>query len=563
MPVEINELVINATVPSSQRVIEVGGAQITPDVDGALESAIVIDRLHMPDTFVMTFRDPQRDVLESAGIEIGKRIKILTGSIYADAPTALIDGEVTSIEVEYDESGSRAVVRGYDLSHRLNAGRKSKTYQGSTYSDIATDIAGEASLQTDIEATTEVHDYVIQANQSDFDFLMGLARAVDFDFRVDGDTMIFKKQAQATEAPDAGDAATTDPKALVWGTTLHEFRARISGVAQVSEVKVRGWDPKKKEAVIGQADVTAGHAQLTTKPSTLAENFGSKTLFIVDQAVKSQEAADALAKAKAEQVGSSAYEAVAVCTGSADIRAGSTISITGVDKTLEGKWTVSSTRHEFGNGTYKTVAECSGRQDRSLSGLVANSFGGGAGGRYGGLAVGIVTQNEDPSNQGRVRLKFPWLDDQVESFWAPIAMPGAGPGYGLVWVPQVGDAVVVAFEHGDVQYPIVLGGLWNGQDAAPLGDGLFDAGKVKRSGIVSRKEHKLVFFDSDNASGIALLSANGKFKIALNETKDELHIVSKGKLVIEAKELEIKVDSSAKIEAGGEMKIKGATVALN
>src|SRR5512144_483283 len=147
MPVEINELVISATVPSSQRVIEVESSQISPEVDGQLESATVIDRLHLPDTFTLVFRDPQRDVLESASIKIGKRIKISTGSIYADAPAVLIDGEVTSIEVEYDELGSRAVVRGYDLSHRLNAGRKSKTYQQATYSDIANGIAGEANLK--------------------------------------------------------------------------------------------------------------------------------------------------------------------------------------------------------------------------------------------------------------------------------------------------------------------------------------------------------------------------------------------------------------------------------
>jgi phage protein D len=571
MPVEINELVISATVPSSQRVIEVESSQISPEVDGHLESATVIDRLHMPDTFTLVFRDPQRDVLESASIAIGKRIKISTGSIYADAPAVLIDGEVTSIEVEYDELGSRAVVRGYDLSHRLNAGRNSKTYQNATYSDIAKEIAGNANLETDIESTSEVHEHVIQANQSDLDFLMGLAREVDFDCRVDGDTLIFKTQAQASEGPDAGDAATTDQKALVWGTTLHEFRARISAVAQVSEVKVRGWDPKKKEAVIGQASVTAGHADLTTKPSTLAETFGSKTLFVVNEPVATQEAADALAKAKAEQCGSAAYEATAVCTGSADIRAGVTISVTGVDKLLEGKWTVSSTKHVFGDGKYTTVAECNGRQDRSLSGLVANSLasaggGGGSGGgsqRFMGLAIGVVTQNVDPLNQGRVKLKFPWLDDQVETFWAPVAMPGAGPTYGLVWIPQVSDVVVVGFEHGDVQHPFVIGGLWNGEDVVPLDGKLFDAGKVTQSGFVSRKGHRLVFLDADDKSGIELVSANEKFKITLDETKDELHITSKSKLVIEARELEIKVDSSAKIEAGGQMTIKGATVALN
>ena len=98
----------------------------------------------------------------------------------AEAAAVLIDGEVTSIEVEYSTVGSRAIVRGYDLSHRLTAGRKSKTFQGSTYSDIAKEIAGGANLETDIEPTREVHDHVIQANQSDLDFLMQLAREVDY-----------------------------------------------------------------------------------------------------------------------------------------------------------------------------------------------------------------------------------------------------------------------------------------------------------------------------------------------------------------------------------------------
>jgi uncharacterized protein involved in type VI secretion and phage assembly len=158
----------------------------------------------------------------------------------------------------------------------------------------------------------------------------------------------------------------------------------------------------------------------------------------------------------------------------------------------------------------------------------------------------------------------------VESSWARIAMPGAGPDYGMAWVPQVGDEVLVGFEHGDIRFPYVLGGLWNGKDAAPLGGRLLDAGNVKRSGFVSRKGHMFVFFDGDDESGVAILSQDGKFKVSLNETKGQLHIKADGKLVIEAQSLEIKVDTDAKVqaagvnlEATGQMKIKGATVALN
>jgi len=573
MPLEIGELTIRATVNSPTRVIEIDSSKLAVDVDGQLESATVIDRLNMPDTFTLVFRDPQRDILERAKLAIGKRVKVSTGALTAEAAATLIDGEVTSIEVEYDMVGSRAIVRGYDLSHRLITGGKSKTWDGDTSSDIAKKIATAANLKADVEATREVHEHLVQANQSDLDFLMQLAAAVGYTCRVDGDTLLFKKAAPATDGPGPGTPDTTAATELVWGTSLLEFSARIAAAAQVSEVKVRGWDPSKKEPIIGQAPVTASHADLDTKPSTLSQSFGQNTLWIVDEPVENQDAADALAQSKADQAGSSGYEATAVCQGSAELRAGTAISITGVDALLQGNYTISSSRHEFRQGTYKTTVECSGRQDRSLTGLVANSLDSnvlGSGGgqsqrtRINALVVGIVTNAEDPMKLGRVKVRFPWLDDSVESHWARVAMPGAGPDYGLVWIPQVDDEVIVGFEFGDVSRPYVLGGLWNGKDKAPLQDDLVKEGKINRSGMVSRKGHKLVFDDAADKMGIAITTHDGNFKVELDETNGELRIVATGKkLVIQANEIQIKADANASFEAGGQMKIKGATVALN
>ena len=80
------------------------------------------------------------------------------------------------------------------------------------------------------------------------------------------------------------------------------------------------------------------------------------------------------------------------------------------------------------------------------------------------------------------------------------------------------DEVLVAFENGDVMHPFVIGGLYNGKDKPRLGDNLFDNGKVRRRGFVSRKGHRLIFFDADDASGVALVTSNGKLQVALNET---------------------------------------------
>ena len=181
---------------------------------------------------------------------------ISTTALSGDVPEALIKGEVTSIEADYDSLGTRAVVRGYDKSHRLAAGRKTATFQNVKYSDIASTIAGGAGLTAEVDDSGGTVEHVLQANQSDLDFLYDLARRIGFDCRVDGDKLLFKKPVESSGAPGAGDLETEDPVQLVWNHNLLEFRARMSAMSQVAEVKVRGWDVKKKEVVIGQAEAT-------------------------------------------------------------------------------------------------------------------------------------------------------------------------------------------------------------------------------------------------------------------------------------------------------------------
>ncbi len=572
MPIEIGELVIRANA-TTQREIAVDGTVLAADVDAEIESAVVTDRLAMADTFVIVFRDPDKAILQRAGCEIGKRVRISTASTSEDAPAVLIDGEITAVEADYDNLGARAVVRGYDYSHRLTAGRRSHVYNDAKFSDIARTIATESGLDADIDESSGTHEHVIQANQSDFDFLNALASQVNYDCRVEGKTLRFKRKTDASTGPAEGDYLSERPVQLVWNGNLLEFRGRVSAVAQVAEVKVRGWDVNEKAAIIGKAEANATNATLPLKPKELADRIGGRTLTVVDRPVASQEAADALAAAKAEQVGSAAFEATFIALGSAELRAGVAVSVSGVDAAFVGQWVITSSRHEFGNGSYRTHIECTGRQDRSLHGVVANALPGVSSDapRIPGLVNAIVTANDDPMKLGRVKVSYPWLSDEVESSWARVAAPGVGPDAGLVWLPEVGDEVLVGFGHGDIGSPYVLGGLWNGKDAAPLGDGLQDSGKITRSGFVSRNGHKLVFFDSPQETGIALISSTSEHRISLNETKRELHVYTEGKLKIEAQELEISVKGSAAIkaqsglslESSGQVKVKGATVAIN
>jgi uncharacterized protein involved in type VI secretion and phage assembly len=87
-----------------------------------------------------------------------------------------------------------------------------------------------------------------------------------------------------------------------------------------------------------------------------------------------------------------------------------------------------------------------------------------------GVVIGLVTNVQDPSQNGRIKVHFPWLDDQHETDWIRIATMMGGNGRGSFFMPEVNDEVLVAFDHGDVRFPYVVGFMWNGQDQTPTTD---------------------------------------------------------------------------------------------
>ena len=99
------------------------------------------------------------------------------------------------------------------------------------------------------------------------------------------------------------------------------------------------------------------------------------------------------------------------------------------------------------------------------------------------MVVAIVTNNNDPEGNYRVKLNYPWLDENIESGWARVATFDAGNLRGGLFPPEVNDEVLVAFEHGDFRRPFVVGRLWNGVDKPPMIS-------VDSSGKVNHREYR-------------------------------------------------------------------------
>lgn len=197
-----------------------------------------------------------------------------------------------------------------------------------------------------------------------------------------------------------------------------------------------------------------------------------------------------------------------------------------------------------------------------------------------GVVIGIVTNNQDPDGLGRVKVCFPWLSDEDESWWARIATLMAGNERGAYFLPEVGDEVLVAFEHGNIRFPYVLGALWNGQDAPPESEPLNGDGKVVKRVIKSRSGHVIRLDDTDGEEKIEIIDKSEKNSIVFDTAANTISITTdkditlsatQGTIKLDAQNIEISSSADAKIKAGAgmdveasaTMNIKGATVNIN
>ncbi|BAZ70724.1 MAG: phage tail protein [Pelatocladus maniniholoensis HA4357-MV3] len=188
------------------------------------------------------------------------------------------------------------------------------------------------------------------------------------------------------------------------------------------------------------------------------------------------------------------------------------------------------------------------------------------GSRFYGVTVGIVTNNKDPESLGRVKVRFPWLWDEqknigVDSHWARVVTPMAGNDRGLYFLPEVEDEVLVAFEHGLVEFPYILGGLWNGKDRQPENN---NNGQNNKRTIKSRSGHIISFDDTKNKGKIEIIDASGNNSITISTDDNAIAIVCRtGKLKLSAQGIEISSGGGIDIKAKGKLNINGSVVNIN
>lgn len=560
---------------SNMLLVEVAGTPLPPDIAARLVSGYVDDSSNVPDLFVLRFSDEYSMVLDKAGFKVGVPVRLLVQQSGPGGPEPLLSGEVTALETEMDHDGLYTIVRGLDHSHRLFRGRRVEAYLQSTAADIVRKVAQRAGIKAGkVDAKGPVLQHVAQDGISDWDFLHRLAVEAGVVLSVSGGALHFTASTDAATAPPDAAGARSEPLILQRGVNLVSLRGTVTSADQVPDVEVRGWDVTAKRAIVAVAAAKTNSAKLPdANPADLAKTFQSPRYIAPATAYDQAAQCDATAAALASHLGGAFAELDGVARGNPKLRTGAAVSLKGAGKPFDGMYTLSSTRHDFSpHSGYLTSFAVSHESERSLYGVAS-----GANSRTAvpGVVNAVVTAAKDPENQGRVKVKFPVLSDNYESWWARTVQAGAGASRGAVVLPEVGDEVLVAFGHGSFQQPFVLGGLYNGKDKPdkPWANHVGSTdGAVQRRAFVSRTGMLVEFLESPDGEQLTVSTHGGKQKISLVQKPDAaIEIFSEGPVNVTANkdvsvttttgEVTIK-GKKVTVEASTGLELKGATVKI-
>ena len=558
---------------------------------------------------ILRFRSASGD--DKSMLQIGAEVEVEIDSDGSSGLQRLFKGTIRalSIDVSWGANQPDTIVECYDDSYKLATMNMYEPVLESNYGDLLSTVAGGAGLTLEQDAFSKVHPYYLPVGTA-LDVLNEVVRMTGRMWYYDGDKLYVK------ERPSSGSGPT-----LTSGTDLIRFSARIAAADQPDTIEMRGWDPSTAEAITGTA--TQNDRTRTSTASAVSSNrskgrptgsVGATVPFVAN------DLADAASGAEAVRDRMQATHVIghgATIRVLQDLWPGGTVTLEGIGTEWNGEYFVNRVDFNWGaDGSIVTTFDVGPHEPTSLVDLVGGGQPNTVDRLRTGLTIGVVTDNVDPEDWGRVKVKLPYFGD-VESAWARLVLPGAGPDRGYLEVPEINDEVVVAFEHGDFNHPFVLGGVWSAKEVTPSANSdLVRDGKVALRTYRTRSGHSWTFSDESGASpasgyvlelaGGAVFSIQEEEGIILNSNAKpiliegangaKIEIDENGNITIEGQEItikskqgkvsiegtgdvaikssqnfkaegsinaEIKGNAGAKLEASGQVEIKGAMVKVN
>ena len=541
----------------------VSGVQLDQFIDDHHQLAIRIQQVGSKDA-KKDFIDPKA-YAKFLGSSISLNLKSTGGIIDENLELEFI-GVVTDVQLENSIGGLNTVlIQAVSPTIAMDGVVRNAHYYDITEGDIISSLISNYPVTIgNIESTEGALKFDTQYRETDYDYIMRLAGSAGKFAYYDGKEFNLSS-ANCNKSID-----------LKWRESLGVFRVGLGTAPMGFKSEVYNYEQKKiysqDSKSISQQSALSEISKISPEASTKIyrnSSFSSLSKKVEDAQTLDKSLENERRRAMGSMircVGKSIVPAVAV---------GSCVNIGGMGS-LDGQYWVKEVRHIFDDsGKYHNIFSCAPLdiaypekktvfpdlevEEKMITALASiHAVKEVKEKRMSGLQVARVVDLDDPDKLGRVKVSYPWLDSE-QTAWVRVAVPHAGKDRGWYTLPEIDDEVLIGFEHGDTDFPVALGFMYN-QENAPMQEAISSENDVKM--FMTRGGNKIVFNDKDGKEQIIISQKDKKNQIVMDIAGPSITISTEGDISVSGKNLSVEVEKGITMKAGSDIKLEGANIEI-
>ena len=490
----------------------------------------------------------------------GKKIEIFAGYVGAES-SSIFQGIIVKHSVRLDtETHYSFIIECKHEAVKMTYNETERYFESHTDDAVIKNVIGNYGISCTVGSCSETNGCSFQKMSTDWDFILSRCDFNGFIVTLDGNS------GMLIDKPDVSTSAVLKIEA---GISLMSFEGTLSAEFQPSGIKTSSWDPKTLALINATAAEPTVNGQGNIEPKDLPSKLTQDELNLVSATPMTHAALQQWADSTLLRKRLSAFKGSVRYLGNALAKTGSIIEIDGVGKKLSGEAFVSGVTHIIDSQNWNTTAsfgldkelmhESPGFSYPSAMGQLPAMQ---------GLQLGTVKKiDQDPDNLYRIQLEIPSVSETPNNTWARMAHYYASNNSGSFFLPEIGDEVVLGFLDNDTRFPVILGSLYNGQNAPAY----MPEAKNNTKAFVTRTNMKIEFDEEKKNISILtpgnnsiVISDDGKSIEIKDQNSNSIKLSTDGIVIDSAKDVKISAKGNITMDAMAKVTVTAKTdVALN
>ena len=470
-----------------------------------------------------------------------------------DQGATVFKGVVVGQTVEAGLQGSLLTVELKDAAVKLTSARKSAVYRDQTDDAVIGQIIGAAGLKKgQIAATQPQHPELVQYYCTDWDFILARAEGLGL--------LVVVEDGQIALPPIALRGAARH--LFEYGLSeIFSFEIEAAAEQQYPEIQSIAWDIKNQKLTRAAKAKEFALAQGNLDGAKIARTIGTEACLLNSPVPLSPKELQSWSDAAMARSRMAMLRGRIGVPGFGDVKLMDVMEVAGVGKRFNGRTLVTGIRHRVDQHGWQTDIQFGLSAERFAARRdIVDAPAAGLLPAVNGLQIGVVGQfAEDPNKELRVPVILPGIDEKKGTVWARLATPDAGKDRGYFFRPEPGDEVVVGFFNDDPRQAVILGAMYSSKNAPHKQVAKLSKDNLAKA-IITKKGTSIRFVD--DADPAIFIETPNKSQIALDDKAQTILITDQHGNSIKMSQdgIEIKTKKDLKIDAGGNVEIKGRKV---